>query len=94
MPLGMGIATFDGWDVDVALDLLKRNSGIGWDPGRFAVLLRGGDVRRLGSPAGAPSPRLTPGNAWDVALDLMKHVQFVQLVHNVKQVPSYHPPGN
>ena len=54
MPLGMGIATFDGWDVDVALDLLKRNSGIGWDPGRFAVLLRGGNVRRLGSPAGAP----------------------------------------
>jgi hypothetical protein len=50
--------------LDVALDLLKRRSGIVWGPGRFAVLLRGGDVRRLGNPAGAPSPRLTPGNAW------------------------------
>jgi len=28
---------------DVALDLLKRHSGIVWDPGRFAGLLRGGD---------------------------------------------------
>ncbi len=44
--------------------LLKSYSGIVWDPGRFAVLLRGGDARRSGSPAGAPSPRLTPGIAW------------------------------
>ncbi len=49
---------------DVALDLLKRYSGIVWDPSRFAVLLRGGDVRRLRSPVGTPCPRLTPGNAW------------------------------
>ncbi len=41
---------------DVALDLSKRYSQIVWDPGRFAVLLRGGDVRRFGNPAGAPSP--------------------------------------
>jgi len=30
------------------LYLLKRHSGIVWGPGRFAGLLRGGDVRRLG----------------------------------------------
>jgi hypothetical protein len=46
------------------LDLLKRHSGIVWDPGRFAGLLGGGDVRRLGNPAGAPALGLTPGNAW------------------------------
>jgi hypothetical protein len=44
---------------DVALYLLKRHSGIGWGPGRFAGLLRGGDVRRLGNPAGAPTLGLT-----------------------------------
>jgi len=38
---------------DVALDLLKRHSGIVWGPGRFAGLLRGGDVRRLGILGGA-----------------------------------------
>jgi len=34
---------------DVVLYLLKRHSGIVWDPGLFAGLLRqcGGDVRRL-----------------------------------------------
>ena len=40
-------------DDDVALDLLKRHSGIVWGPGRFAGLLRGGDVRRLGILGGA-----------------------------------------
>ena len=44
---------------DVALDLLKRYSGIVWDPGRFAVLLRGGDVRRLGW--AHPPPDSRPG---------------------------------
>jgi len=44
---------------DVALDLLKRHSGIVWDPGRFAGLLRCWDVRRLGNPAGAPALGLT-----------------------------------
>ena len=34
------------------------------DPGRFAALLRGRRARRLRDPAGAPSPRFTPGNAW------------------------------
>jgi len=34
--------------VDVVLDLLKRHLDIVWDPGRFAGLLRGGDVRRCG----------------------------------------------
>ena len=34
---------------DVALDLLKRHSGIVWDPGRFAGLLRCWDVRRWGT---------------------------------------------
>jgi hypothetical protein len=45
---------------DVALCLLKRHSGIVWDPGRFAGLLHGGDVRRLGNPTGAPALGLTP----------------------------------
>ena len=31
----------DGF-IDGALDLLKRHSGIVWDPGRFAGLLHGG----------------------------------------------------
>ena len=39
---------------DGALDLLKRHSGIVWDPGRFAGLLRGGSVRGLGSPSSPP----------------------------------------
>ena len=38
---------------DVALDLLKRHSGKAGDPRRFAGSLRGGDVGRLGNPAGA-----------------------------------------
>jgi len=45
---------------DVALYLLKRHSGIVWDPGRFAELLRRGDVRRLGNPSCAPALGLTP----------------------------------
>ena len=45
---------------DVALDLLKRDSDIVWDPGRFVGLLRGGDVTRLGNPLGAPALGLTP----------------------------------
>ena len=49
---------------DVALYLLKRHSGIVWGPGRFAGLLRGGDVRRLGNPAGAPALGLTPWRTW------------------------------
>ena len=32
---------FDKGFFDVAVDLLKRHLGIVWDPGRFAVLLRG-----------------------------------------------------
>jgi hypothetical protein len=52
---------------DVALDLLKRHSGIVWDPGRFAGLLRGGDVRRLGNPVGAPALGLTPQRHIDCA---------------------------
>jgi hypothetical protein len=49
--------------LDVALDLLKRHSGIAtsWDPGRFAVLLRGGDVRRLGILRAHPPPDSRPG---------------------------------
>ena len=50
--------------IDVALYLLKRHSGIVWGPGRFAGLLRGGDVRRLGNPAGAPALGLTPWRTW------------------------------
>jgi len=48
---------------DVALDLLKRHSGIVWGPGLLAGLLFGGDVRRLGNPAGAPALSLTPGKS-------------------------------
>ena len=48
--------------------LLKQHSGIVWSPGRFAVLLRDGDVRRLGNPAGAPALGHTPGNAWQGAV--------------------------
>ena len=47
-----------------AVDLLKRHSGIVWHPGRFAGLLHGGDVRRLGNPAGAPALGLTPWRTW------------------------------
>jgi len=50
--------------IDVALYLLKRHSGIVWGPGRFAGLLHGGDVRRLGDPAGAPALGLTPWRTW------------------------------
>ena len=39
-------------------------SGIVWGPGRFAGLLHGGDVRRLGNPAGAPALVLTPWRTW------------------------------
>jgi len=48
---------------DVALNLLKRHSGIVWDPGRSAGLLRGGNVWRLENPAGAPALGLTPCDA-------------------------------
>ena len=69
---GLYLVNAAGTIFDGALDLLKQYSGMVWDPGRFAVLLRGGDVRslRLGNPAGAPSPRrLTPGNAWATQRD-------------------------
>jgi len=46
------------------LYLLKRHSGIVWGPGLFAGLLHGGDVRRLGNPAGAPALSLTPWRTW------------------------------
>jgi len=48
----------------VALYLLKRHSGIVWGPGRFAGLLHGGDVRRLGNPVGAPALGITPWRTW------------------------------
>jgi hypothetical protein len=47
---------------DVAsVDLLMQNSGIVWGPGRFAGLLHGGVVRRLGSPAAHPPSASRPG---------------------------------
>ena len=46
------------------LYLLKRHSGIVCGPGQFAGLLHGGDVRRLGNPAGAPALGLTPWRTW------------------------------
>jgi len=56
-----------------AVDLLKRHSGIFWDPGRFAGFLRGEDTRRSGNPSSPTisevsrraSLSITPyGNAW------------------------------
>ena len=55
MTISVGVVRF----FDVVLDLLKPHSGTVWDLGRFAGFLRGGDVRRLGNPAGAPSLGLT-----------------------------------
>jgi hypothetical protein len=60
--------TARGIEFDVALYLLmsqlKRHSRIVWDPGRFAGSFHGGNVRRLGNPAGASALGLTPWRTW------------------------------
>ena len=52
-------------------------------------MLRGGDVRRSGSPAGAPSPRLTPGNAWGYPTNCKIPLSRSPFEHCVDSVVSY-----
>jgi len=48
------------WSQDVALDLLKRHSGIVWDPGRFRGIAPRRGREEVGEPCGRTHLGLTP----------------------------------
>ena len=46
---------------DVALDLLKRHSGIVWDPGRFRGIAERRGREEVGEPCGRTRPKMLGG---------------------------------